>query len=323
MGKKILGLSFSRPMGNTDLLVREALMAAEEAGAEVKLLYPYDYDVKPCNSCMACFNPKVGLSDSGLPICARNRNDDFLALAEQVIEADGLVIGAHVFNETPPGFYRVLADRFGPFYDTEKVKMYQEMLGEENYKLHEEYFKPRVCGFIALGGALRFKYVNMALPNMRILAHPLRITPVDQMLAYKSTSPGHILKQPEQMERAHQLGKNVFSQLGKTSEETEWFGEEGLCPVCHNNMMIMGNTKKVMCAVCGIDGEIKEVNGKITIDFPEEQILQARDTEAEMEYHMKAEVFGSLKDYEEFKDKIPERIQKYKDHKIEVVKPAK
>ncbi|MHA1431093.1 MAG: flavodoxin family protein, partial [Candidatus Freyarchaeota archaeon] len=52
---KILGLVGSyRKYGNTEVLVREALMSASEMGAEVELLRLTDLTIKPCKGCMAC-----------------------------------------------------------------------------------------------------------------------------------------------------------------------------------------------------------------------------------------------------------------------------
>ena len=46
---KILGLVGSyRKGGNSDILAKEALMAAEEQGADVELLYLTDHRIEPC-----------------------------------------------------------------------------------------------------------------------------------------------------------------------------------------------------------------------------------------------------------------------------------
>lgn len=52
---KILGMVASfRKYGNSEIAVKEALLGAEEAGAETKLLRLTDYNIKPCTGCMRC-----------------------------------------------------------------------------------------------------------------------------------------------------------------------------------------------------------------------------------------------------------------------------
>lgn len=52
---KILGLIGSyRKLGNTEVLVKEALMEAQRHGAEVDMLRLTDLRIEPCKGCMAC-----------------------------------------------------------------------------------------------------------------------------------------------------------------------------------------------------------------------------------------------------------------------------
>jgi len=45
---KLLGLACGRRMGNSGILLREALMGAEELGVDVEILRLLDLDLKPC-----------------------------------------------------------------------------------------------------------------------------------------------------------------------------------------------------------------------------------------------------------------------------------
>jgi len=51
---KVLGLACGRKMSNTEILVKEALMGAEETGAEVELVRLMDLNIKPCTGCNSC-----------------------------------------------------------------------------------------------------------------------------------------------------------------------------------------------------------------------------------------------------------------------------
>jgi len=48
---KVLGSTCGRKMSNTEILVREALMRAEEMGAEVETVRLMDLNIKPCTWC--------------------------------------------------------------------------------------------------------------------------------------------------------------------------------------------------------------------------------------------------------------------------------
>ena len=43
----------------------------------------------------------------------------------------------------------------------------------------------------------------------------------------------------ELMGKCSELGKRVAEAVGKPYEEVEWYGEEGVCPVCHGKVMMM------------------------------------------------------------------------------------
>lgn len=51
---KVLGLTCGRKLSNTEILVKEALMGAEETGAEVELVRLLDLNIKPCTGCNSC-----------------------------------------------------------------------------------------------------------------------------------------------------------------------------------------------------------------------------------------------------------------------------
>jgi multimeric flavodoxin WrbA len=51
----ILGLHCGRRMGNSEILLKEALMGAEErSGVEAEIIRLMDLTIKPCTGCEAC-----------------------------------------------------------------------------------------------------------------------------------------------------------------------------------------------------------------------------------------------------------------------------
>ena len=51
---KVLGIVAGRHNGNSEILVKEALLACQEAGAEVKMINLFDYHIEHCIGCEGC-----------------------------------------------------------------------------------------------------------------------------------------------------------------------------------------------------------------------------------------------------------------------------
>lgn len=45
--KKVLGISFGRKMGNTDVMIKTALMECEKAGCKVRFIRADDLNIQP------------------------------------------------------------------------------------------------------------------------------------------------------------------------------------------------------------------------------------------------------------------------------------
>jgi len=60
---ELLGISCGRRMGNSEILLREALMGAAELGVDTEVLSLLDVDVKPCIGCKVCQAEITGKED--------------------------------------------------------------------------------------------------------------------------------------------------------------------------------------------------------------------------------------------------------------------
>jgi multimeric flavodoxin WrbA len=90
---KILGICCSpRKNGNTEILLNEALLTAQKAGADTELFTVAGKDIRPCLACDAC-------REKG--ICAQK--DDMQPLYEKMLAVDGIIFG------TPVYFYNMTA----------------------------------------------------------------------------------------------------------------------------------------------------------------------------------------------------------------------
>ena len=51
---KVMGIVAGRHNGNSEIAVKEALLACQEAGAECQLINLFDYNILPCTGCEGC-----------------------------------------------------------------------------------------------------------------------------------------------------------------------------------------------------------------------------------------------------------------------------
>jgi len=91
---KILGVVGSkRKNGNTSLLMKEALDAANNEGLETEIIYLGDYNISGCTGCEGCKKSFACVIKDGMQ-----------ELYPKIIRADGLIIGS------PTYFYNITAE---------------------------------------------------------------------------------------------------------------------------------------------------------------------------------------------------------------------
>jgi multimeric flavodoxin WrbA len=98
---KILGISTSlRKGGNTEILVKEALSGAKNAGIETEFLTLIGKTIQPCHGCFAC--TKKGRC---------KLKDDMQGIFPKLLEADGIILGTPVYLWSLSGLAKVFIDR--------------------------------------------------------------------------------------------------------------------------------------------------------------------------------------------------------------------
>jgi multimeric flavodoxin WrbA len=109
---KILGIVCSpRKDGNTEILVREALQAAGEAGSETELILMAGKKIAPCDGCNACLKHGV---------C--KIKDDMRTIYEQLEKADGLILGTPVYFCNVTAQAKAVIDRTYPLTFSRKLR---------------------------------------------------------------------------------------------------------------------------------------------------------------------------------------------------------
>jgi multimeric flavodoxin WrbA len=109
---KVLGIVCSpRRDGNTEILVREALLAARDAGTETEIVLLEDKMIAPCDGCHTCFQTGV---------C--KIKDDMQPIYQQMEEADAIIFGTPVYFQNVTAQAKAIMDRTFRFLPDMRLK---------------------------------------------------------------------------------------------------------------------------------------------------------------------------------------------------------
>jgi multimeric flavodoxin WrbA len=242
MERKVLGLACGQPDGSAEILLKAALQAAEADGCAVEL---------------------VRLHDLRIPSGADGPEpDDIWWFWERLVECDAFVVSTPIISRTVAGRLKLLGDRLlGPNADAaiiEELVAVRRAGGDPvvPFRVDERVLKPRVAGFIAVGGSLTSQWKTLTLPILHTTTFSMHMAVVDQVQFAGAGTPRSIVLDAGALERAGQLGRNVASQLGRAFEDAEYLGDDpGLCPMCHLDVVVLRG-HDVECATCGARGEL-------------------------------------------------------------------
>jgi multimeric flavodoxin WrbA len=311
---KVLGISCGRRMSNTEIMVKEALMGAEEAGAEVEFIRLHDLNIKPCTGCNSCV---VDLMEKGGGGKCTIKGDDFPFIDEKIMECDGLILGSPIYEKSPTGQLKTLEDRMGPSHDQGFRMIAKKIRAEKGITVgtgpDERAFKPRAASLIAVGGS---EWDTLALPIMSLFALTMQIEVVDKILVNWIGLPRVVALRDDLLTRAHRSGRHVVETLNKPLEEAEYIGEPGLCPLCHSKLIEVRHDSDVypcICGICGVRGTLGVTDGKATFavsdeDRPHSHLLLSGKFE-----HLQELADISLKPPANM-DELPAKTAKYKSY---------
>lgn len=274
MKKKVLGISFGRHGKNCDIVVKQALMAAKDAGADVKFINTMNMKISHCTGCGACSRSR----DNGGQIKCVIK-DDYHELENEVLEADGIIVAAPVYSIAPTGQLKNFIDRFGAAHDlaaaTEEQK---KRIASGAEPLDERLFKQKYVAYISVGGAHTQNWVGLGLPNFYMFGMSVCMITVGQIDAYDMGHRTNPVLDTPFMEKVAGLGKHLAESIGKDRKDIKWYGDEGICPVCHNSLLKIDKTMRVECPICGIYGKMTIENEEVKVVFSEEEQNRARCT---------------------------------------------
>ena len=289
---KILGLVGSyRKIGNTEVLVKEALMEAQRLGAEVDILRLTDLRIEPCKGCMACAFKQ---EECHIP-------DGWSTFRDKLVERDAVIIGAPTYLLGPAGVIKMITDR--------NIAFQAGAL--------QQVGKPGAI--IGVSGVREWE--PFALPMLNVFMFTCGLRVIDQVMFY-AQGPGEILLDDPAMKRARKVGSNVFEAAGKPVEERTYVGDQGVCPVCHQNLFSVKNGI-LECALCQAKAEFKPVNGEAKLVFDPETLKGHRWSEEALLEHFSLAVLPSGPRFLKERDEIRKNARKYRNFlKEKIVKEA-
>ncbi len=284
---KVLGIVAShRRLGNTEILVKEALMGAEEQGAEAEILRWTDYHILPCDGLATCLFGGTG--------CALKDKDDHNYLLEKIYECDGLIFGAPCYLLEVPAIVRQFIDRLFVLMSSPPPAT---MRGKPA-AIIIPYATRGWTSYAFLQPNLMLLELGMAVIN-RALIH---IQGMSEATANQRA-----------LDRAHKIGVAVAQAI--KSGDITYRGEPGICPICHDrNIHILKDNETVECGLCGIRGKLSIENGKIKVHFPEEQVKWHRFSEENIYRHFTYEIKPSKDYFVKTWPLLKEKRRKYRDY---------
>lgn len=311
MGFTVLGITAGRKDSNSEILLKEALLACRDQGAEVKMINLRDYNIIECTGCTACTH---GMSSGKNVGCTLSKMDDKEAIMEVMLNVDAIIASAPTYDLMPTATFSKFMHR-----NLAYESAFLEHIGAIEHK-------DRVAGLIAVGGSTR-SWQSMALESMQATCFTNDFKVIDMYLATRVPAAKQCLLDDEMIKRAYKIGQNIMKSLNTPVKERKWLGEEdmGWCPNCHSNALVLGEVQwdglhfPVECQVCGAGGNLeKSETGKWKFVIQEDGLYRDRTTVEGREEHLKEIMHTQGGFYtEENLAIVKERFDKYKNLKFE------
>lgn len=279
---KILGLNGSeRRLGNTEILVKEALMGAEEEGARVEILRLTDYNLMPCDGLAQCVFGNTG--------CILK--DDFNFVMDKIFESDGLILGT-------------------PCYILESTAIIKQLIDRAFSINFRSKARGKPAGIIVPYATRGWTPYAFLQPNILLLFLGMEV--IDRTLIHTQAI-NEVVLYDRALTKARQVGKEVARAV-KTGD-ISYRGEPGVCPICQDRVIrILRDGKTVECGVCGIRGKISIEEGKIKVQFEEDWISNHRFTRENIYRHFTYHIKPSKDYFTMTRDITKEKRERYREY---------
>lgn len=241
---KILAMVGSyRKNGNSDILAKEALMGAEEAGADVEMIRLTDYRVDSCQGFGLCLFRKEGC----------HIDDDVKLIWSKIDGADGILLSV-------------------PCYFLESTAVLKQLIDRAWVLAHKGTFRGKYAS-VMVPYATR-GWVPYAFLQPNIFFGILGFKVIHREM-FNVQGLGEAVHDAEGIKKANRIGRELTRAI--SDQDTTYRSRPGLCPICQDwNIRILGNRKDVECPTCGIRGELKVRDGAIEVVFGAEAVSAYR-----------------------------------------------
>lgn len=265
---KVLGISAGTKNGNNDAMCKEALIGAQKMGAEIEFIRLLDLKLEHCTGCIACVQ---GLMSGKGSKCVLK--DDFEWLKDKMFEADAIVFAVPIFEKGAAGIFRTITDRFGPRMDKAMNVVGTKIAEATGGKAPDQrIFKDKVVSYMGIGGSDWSTRIACDFELLSLI--PIWKTIDNEVFSWSKC----IVMEDEKVQRAHEIGVNL-AKAAAHMEEAKYLGDPGVCPHCHSREFYLNDdSSKAICCLCGIEGDIKVVEGKVKFEFAPEQVSHAHNT---------------------------------------------
>jgi len=190
---KILGfLGSPRSGGNTDILLREFMRGAAEAGAETEIINLRKVRFDPCISCNRCF--KTGRCEV---------QDDFQPVYDKIMEADHIVIASPIYFMALSAWAKTVVDRCQCYW----AKKY--VLNEPVSEYRGDISRKGV--FISTAGSTVKKAFDGAKYSVKFFFDAIGVKYWKDLCYHHIDDRGDIRNHPTALNEAYEAGKEIVT----------------------------------------------------------------------------------------------------------------
>ncbi len=256
--KKIIGLSCGRKYGNSEILLKEAAMGAEEFGVQTEIIRALALKVLPCRSCGGCW---------GKDTCVLKDDVEWI-LKKTFVEDNALILSVPVFHLRATGVFMCIAERMNHLFSDKLLN------------------RTKIGAIISVGGS-QMDWTSLSLTTINIFMQHGHLL-VDQLQVADCPTSGWIIGMEDKLARARQLGRNVAKAMQTPIEKVKYMGDKAAvsCPVCHCNVLQVPNDfPDVYCPVCWVHGTMYVDNGKMKVKWNKEDAKYPRFSREALNKH--------------------------------------
>jgi multimeric flavodoxin WrbA len=280
---KILGMLGSfRANGNSDILAKEALMAAEGAGATVEIIRLTDYRIKPCQGYGLCLFREEGC----------HIKDDLKIIWSKIAEADGILLSV-------------------PCYFLEATAVIKQLIDRSWVLAHQGTYRGKYASYMITYGTRGWTSLATIQPNIWFGIMGFKVIHREMV---HTQGLGEVVHENEALSNAQRVGLELCRAI--QDQDPTYRSEPGLCPICQDwNIRVLKDRKNVECPTCGIRGNLVLRDGEIDVQFDQKAMAQYRFDPEVCYNHFTYHITPSRDYFMRTKDERKEKVKRYKEYR--------